>query len=789
MINTILSVAFALLCSPQIIAQTESTESEDSSGISVLMEELIVTARKREEGLQDAPVAITAFSGESLEVRGITNISEIGQITPNLTYQNNPVAGGSSSVATVYVRGVGQRDFLGTIDNGVGFYIDDVIIARTVGAIVDLIDVDRVEVLRGPQGTLFGRNNVGGAVKLHTRAPSDELGGYIDTQVGTDSQLRIKASIDVPFTDNFRGTFAILDSRQDGYVERPAGGDLGDDNVTALRAAFDADVSESLNLDFSFDYSIEDENGPAFVLNDSGELAPDGFAGFHNNVTAFADCNFTDFGPFAVTGVANPLCYNNQFLAGTGTNLGTAPTFSETETWGGRLSIDWQINDNVSLKSVTAYRELDAEFAKDSDASPLTIVHFFDSFDTDQLSQELQLNVSLAGGQIDWVTGLYYFDEDGANINLLEFSIANFQSGAAFGTESQAVFSQATWHVTDKLDVTFGGRFTDETKIFNPDQFVGPNLIGIPFSDEAGDCVVQNEEANLENGAPGLVTTIPDENCPVRQLPLGENTRTTNEFTPTLNLAYQFNDNLLGYASYSEGFRSGGFVQRVFPPLPSVVDFDPEFVDSFELGAKYRNAAGTFTLNVAAFFTDYTDIQVRTEIPGFVGELEDNIGDAEIAGIEIESIVQISDSTIFEFGYGYTDAEYTEIRVEDGLVSTVNLDDTFDHVPEHSVNAAISNQFNLGSGSSIILRLDASYTTEYANDPDNSEAIFTPEVTLVNASARWQSRDNKYQVTLGGINLTDDEYVRTGYLNEAIGHTERIYDRGAQWYLNGRLNF
>ncbi|MEM1111542.1 MAG: TonB-dependent receptor [Pseudomonadota bacterium] len=754
-----------------------------------MLEEVVVTARKKEEGLQDAPLAVTAFTGESLDVRGITSIAEVGLITPNMNYQNNPAAGGSASVATVYIRGIGQRDFLGTIDNGVGFYIDDVIIARTVGAIVDLLDLDRVEVLRGPQGTLFGRNNVGGAIKLHTRAPGDEFTGYVEGQVGTDDMLRVRGSIDIPISDRLYSSFSFLDSRQDGYVDRPAGGDLGDENVTAARAAFLFNASDSLAIDLTFDYSNQEVNGPAFVLEDAGELAPGGFAGFHNNVAEFAQCNYGQFGPFEVTGVANPACYNNQWLAGDDTNLGTAQTFSDTRTWGARLGFEWQINDDWTLKSITAYRDLDAEFAKDSDASPLKIVHFFDDFVSEQFSQELQLIGSLADGKVDWITGLYYFDEDGDNLNLLEFAIADFQSGAGFGTESEAIFSQATWHVTESLDLTIGGRYTDETKLFDPDQFVGPNLIGIPYTNGAGACVLQDEGANIEAGTPGLIVTIPPGNCPVRQLPLGENELNTTEFNPMINIAYQFNDDLMAYATYSEGFRSGGFVQRVFPPLPTVFAFEPEYVDSYEIGAKYRSADGRLTLNAAAFFMDYTDIQVRTEIPGFVGELEDNIGDAEIEGFEIEAIVGLTDSTVFEFGYGYTDAGYTAIRVEPGFNSTVGLNDSFDHVPQHSANAALSTQFSLSSGGALVARLDISHQSEYANDPDNSAAIFTPEVTLLNASMRWYSSDGQYELTLGGKNLTDEEYIRTGYQNEAIGHIERLYDRGVQWYLTGRFSF
>ena len=774
------SSSFALLCSG--VASGQEAE-ESRGGLSSILDEVVVTARKREENQQDIPVAVSAFSGASLDVRGIQSIGEIGRITPNMNYQNNPVAGGSSSVATVYVRGIGQRDFLGTIDNGVGFYIDDVIVARTVGAVVDLLDVDRVEVLRGPQGTLFGRNNVGGAVKLHTRRPATEFGGYVDGQVGTDGQFRLKASVDAPLSDTVRSQFSALYGVQDGYVDRPAGGDLGNEDVVALRGALDFDVGDNVIVSLSAEYSNEEDNGPAFTLHDAGTLAPGGFPGFHNNFLQPVICAY----PGGITST-DPACYNNQYVSDS-VNLGTAPTFSDTQTWGVRLGIDWTVNDDLSFKSITALRDLDSQFARDSDASPNTVVHFFDDFQSEQFSQELQLSASLMDGRVDWINGVYFFNEDGTNLNLLDFAIASFRSGSDFETQTEAVFSQATIHVTDRFDLTLGGRYTSEEKTFNPDQVVGPNFIGIPYLDGTGACVAQDEMANVIAGTPGVIVPIPAAACPVRNLPPGEISRDTNEFNPMVNLAYRLNDNGLLYGTYSEGFRSGGFVQRVFPPLPTVPDFGPEFVDSFEVGYKYERIDGAVVFNAAAFFTDYTDIQVRTERPGFVGELEDNIGDAEISGLEIETLWQLTPETVLEFSYGYINAEYTAIRVEAPLASTVSVDDTFDHVPEHNIAAAISQEFSLSGGALLVGRIDASYSSEYANDPDNSLPIFTPDLTLVNASLRWLSAEDRYIVTVGAKNITDEQYVISGYLNEAIGHTERIYDRGFQWYLSGRVNF
>ena len=202
---------------------------------------------------------------------------------------------------------------------------------------------------------------------------------------------------------------------------------------------------------------------------------------------------------------------------------------------------------------------------------------------------------------------------------------------------------------------------------------------------------------------------------------------------------------------------------------------------------KYRNGSTTF--NAAAFFTEYTDIQVRTERPGFVGELEDNIGDAEIWGIELETIFSPMESVYVELAYGYTNAEYTAIRVEAPLASTVGLDDSFDHVPEHTVSGAVTKEFDLSSGAALIARIDGNYSSEYANDPDNSLAIFTPNIFLANANLKWLSADDKYSVTLGAKNLTNEKYLTSGYLNEAIGHTEVILDRGRQFFVSARANF
>lgn len=781
-LSAVPGAAFAQETGNEINEDSAATEASEkpTSRIGAIGSEIVVTARKREENVQDIPLAVTAFSGESLEARGIVSVEEIGGITPNVNYQNNPAIGGSSSVATVYIRGVGQRDFLGTIDNGVGFYIDDILVSRTVGAVVDLLDVDRVEVLRGPQGTLNGRNNVGGALKIFTKKPSYDGGGYVDVKYGTDNLFLAKGKIDAALGSTAAVSLSGLYKRQDGYVERPAGGDLGNSDVWAIRGALLWEPTDSIEVNISADYSKESDNGPAFTLIETGAATPGSFAGFYNNLNSGeADCA----GGGGITST-NPLCYNNGNYVSDDTNFGTAPTFSRTEVFSARADIKFNITDDISIRSITGYRDLDAQFARDQDASPLTVVHFFDDFKSQQFSQELQLNAQLFDGAVDFVIGGYYFDEDGTNINLLEFAIANFQSGSSFGTTSKAVYSQATWHVTDKLHLTLGGRYTDEDKTFFPDQIVGPNFLGIPYNDAAGNCVLQNR-AGLGPAAP--ITAVPAAACPVRQLPNELNERGTKEFTPMANIAFDVTEDFLIYANYSEGFRSGGFSQRIFPPLPITPDFGPEFVTSYEFGWKFKTDG--FTLNGAVYHTDYTDIQVSAERAGFVGLFQDNIGDAKITGFELEALLQPTDGLFIELSYGYTDARYTDIRIDPGLVSSVQVDDTFDHVPEHTLSAAITKEFLMESGSSFVARVDGTFFTGYANDPDNSPRIFTPDTGLVNASLRWLSANEKFSVTGSVKNITNNKYLASGYFPESIGSSDVIFDRGRQFSLSARMEF
>lgn len=773
--NVVLTLSLA------ITSTVTSSFIQAQSRADGLLEEIIVTARKIEESLQDAPISISAFNGDSLEYRGITNIGQIAAFTPNLTFQNNPSFGGSSNAAAVYIRGVGQKEFLPTTEPGVGLYVDGVYVARSVGAILDLIDVERVEVLRGPQGTLFGRNTIGGAVSITTRKPSDEFGGKVSLTAGADSRLDFKGTVDVPFSETFRSSFSVASFNRDGYVTRQDGVDLGDDDTLTARAAFQWDASENVVVDFAIETSRDRENGPPMTflgVNFAGPIDPDTppMATINNvgaNLAAGgppAPCAF----PGMEINLAVPGCYDNRYVQGRDFNAGTAPAFSESDLTSGNFNISWNISDNLELKSITAFRDLDSKFSRDGDHSPLLISQFFDSLEQEQFTQEFQLLGS--SEKVNWIAGLYYFEEDGDNINLLDFVVSSFRSGGKFDNKAKAAYGQLTYDFTENLSATFGLRYTEEDKSFLPDQVILSN----PF---AGSGHPQLDAPFVQVGS--------------RILPFLEKEISIQETTPMVNVSYQFTDNTMGYLTYSEGFKSGGFSQRVFPPIvapftapPGTPDIDliptyqPEFVEVIEAGLKYASADNRVRLNGSIFHTDYTDIQVQVFTS--VAPVTRNAGTASIDGFEFEGQFIPGNGWLVDIGVGYIDAGFNEVNEATTFLTTSS---EFERVPEWSLSSAVSKEFETKSGSVIIPRIDWSYRSDTFNDAFNTPEIAQEAYSTVNVSIAWASADESQRLTLGATNLTDEDYLVTGVIGDAFQAFEGIFARQREWYLTYDYRF
>jgi len=796
------------------LAGTAQAQEARESGAAKMLEEIIVTARRREEGLQDAPIAISAYSGDAMAYRGVTRLDDISRFIPSLTLENNPSFGGASSSAAIYLRGVGQKEFLPTTEPGVGLYVDGVYIARSVGAILDLIDIERLEVLRGPQGTLFGRNTIGGAISITTLKPEPggELGGSLGAVVGTDDRINVKGAIHLPLGDTVAIRASLASLQQDGYVERTDGTDLGDDDTITGRVALAWHPNDRLTVDLSLDATRDRENGPAMELlgidfTDLSQLqgvvlAPPPPMAFIHNVTApgavvplppgsnppVAPCALEDVNgnsllpPFLDNpSSVSPNCYDNRYV-GSKKNQGTAEATSETDVLGFSATVAYAFSDALTLKSITAWRDLESEFARDGDHSPHRISQFHDELDQEQFTQEFQLLGTHTN--MNWIVGAYYFNEDGDNPNTLDFTVSNFLSGGSFDNEALAVFAQLTYDFGEQWHLTLGGRYTDETKKFHPDQIIFQNYF-------AGISEV------LPPGHPLAALDAPFLQAGSRILPDLEKKIEIDEFTPMVNLSWDVSEDIMVYGSYSEGFKSGGFTQRVFPPVvagftapPGTPDIDliptyePEFVEVFELGFKSTLMNRRMRLNGAIFNTDYDDLQVQ--VFNSVAPVTQNVGAATIRGLELELQVAPGEGWLIDAMYSYLDAEYDDIDTANTLISEGNA---FERVPDNTASVGVSKEFNLDGAGTIVARVDWSYRDETYNDSFNTEILKTDSYDLWDASLRWTNAGEDWTVLVSGRNLTDEEYLITGVYGTAFQSYEGMYDRGRQWVLEVRKDF
>ncbi len=778
---------------------------DSESGIGALMEEITVTARKREEGLQDTPIAVSVFSGESLEARGVQRVDEIAGLTPNMSFDNINTNGGGGNSAAVFIRGVGQRDFIPSADPGVGIYVDGVYFARSIGSVLDIIDVDRIEVLRGPQGTLFGRNTTGGAIAIHTVKPHEEFEGKVRVRVGIDDRIDVLGKVNLPISDNLYMNATVAKFDQDGFVVNPLNGmDTGDDDTFALRGALRWQANNNFEINISGDYSRDRENGQArvvtqnpnrvvdltpganifnhnFLLGANSPLHPaNGGPGINNPGTPFArEFSNCDATPANIAGTTSG-CANANTIA-LGQNTSTMPTFSNHDIYGFSGTVDWQISDNLEIKSITAYRNVDSTFAHDGDSTPFFLSWVRDEiYVQEQFTQEIHLQGTAVNDRLQWIIGGFYFTEDGNNYNPVDFASIDIESGAKFDHESIAGFAQGTFDVTDKLHITAGVRYTDDTKDFIVTSDGMNSTPGVHFP--MGNSGVVNIQSAVPAFAPPgiLVKLIAD----------GTTTLKADDWTPMANISYDWNDDLMTYFTYSEGFKSGGVQQRnagVFGGAAPT--YDPEFVESFEVGFKYNHPNGNFVLNVAAFYADYTNIQLETLAPEGIAPQLDNAGEAEIKGFELETRWSPLDTLFLEVALGHLDAVITESDPTVFNTGGPAKGDRLPQVPRWSLSTSLIKEFGLGDMGTIIARLDYNYRTKVFFDPANDPGSVMQSHGLMNASVGWDSANDKYSLIFHANNIFDKRRIIYTELAGSSGTQNDVLARDFAWYLTGEYRF
>lgn len=735
------------------------------------LEEIVVTAQKRDEGLQNTPIAVTAFTADALERKGIEDIAQIANFTPNLVFDTTSPVSGLSSGAVVFIRGIGNTDFSLTTDPGVGTYVDGVYMSRSAGGVLDVLDVERIEVLRGPQGTLFGRNTIGGAINITSRKPGDELAAKIEATVGNFSRFDVRASADIPITEQLRASIAVSQKTRDGYVDRVLVGDeLGDEDKFAMRAMAVYEPTDELSLQFSYDYTKIDEQSAASVI--LGFTPGASTIGYDLFRAAFAPD-----APELAQFVGNP--EDDRSFA-------TGPTGTDLDINGFSFVADYA-RDVWALKYVVAYRETEGEFFRDPDNTPVAITHTFNSnYQHEQLSHELQL-VGDIGDAIQYVAGAYFFEEEGTDDVFVPIFLPNVDDPAnLFGfpaavnnfadvdNSSTAYFAQASWNVTDTVALTAGIRFTEDEKEFGYTQYIAADINGGPLPVPVA---AVNENGDLVTGLIPIVgngSGVADESF--------------DETTIKVGADWQMNDDTLVYYSYSEGFKSGGFVLRYVESRPAPLTFAPEFVDSHEIGIKWQGLGNRLRVNAAVFSMDYQDAQV-TFFDNLGGPITANAGSVDIQGIELELTALVAENFLFELGYGYTDAEYSSIIDIPGLSLTIDESASLVNTPESSLFIGAEYNLPLASDRELSFRLDYSYNDDIFNDAQNSPFLFQESYSLLSGSIRLAGADDRWTISAFGKNLADERYIESGDSNFGLGFHEGNLNRPREYGVRFRMSF
>ncbi len=745
---------------------------------SAALEEIVVTARRRAESLQETPIAISAFSAAALERQQILSTEDLDQVAPNLQFASYGPLTGNNSAAQVYIRGIGQSDGSSGVDPGVGLYIDEVYMGRSVGGVMDFRDIANVQVLRGPQGTLFGRNTIGGAVLLTTTLPGQDFGGTVRVGLGDDNLREAFAAVDLPMGDSLAARISAGARKRDGYVTRIFDGmDLGDEDSFTVQSSLQWLASDAFTLTVRGDYTKEDENGSPFVFE-----TINGNQAFPAAISVGSGCPGATFPPplppSVPQGVVDPRCANDAtWNLGEYTNGGNAPAESSLENWGVSAVMNWDLTEALTLKSITAYRELSWSGSRDADNTGLLVLHTDYVSDGDQWSQELQALVN--SGPLKGVVGLFYFEESIDDFLQVPFAAPPplVASGAIPGSldyqralvknDNWAVFTQWTYDFTSSLSLTAGARYTEETK--------GIDIISFTTTPLTAPVVIPTTMNTPGVAGPGL-NIIPE--------PFENKYEST---TGSASLQYRWNDAVMTYLSWSQGFKSGGFNQRynLAPPDNLPVSFNEETAETWEIGFK-SEFGGNMRINVALFSTDYDDMQLTYRL-GIVPLLF-NAGKSSIEGGEVE-FTFAPGNLIVEGSVAYLDNKFEEIAVVPGTTQTVGPDNRLPFTPEWQANVGIGYDFPLGSAT-LTPRLNVSYTAEQYFDAANSvEVAQLDDVTLLNALVTLQWNAWKFR---GGVNNVTDELYRVAgnsSYSTSAGYAEVIYSRPRNWFLSASFDF
>lgn len=809
--------------------------------------EIVVTAQKRAENVQDVPIAISAFTAAALQERAVGNVSQLSGLAPNVTLDAGAPFSGSSSVLAAYIRGIGSNDFAFNIDPGVGIYVDGVYLARTVGANQDLLDVERIEVLKGPQGTLFGRNTIGGAISIVTRDPGDVFRLQGDITTGSDNLFQVRATADLPITDSLHSSITFGVKNRRGYQKRipfPGADDYYTDGYRAFIAAgYDPanreggdgvwngrgklvwDNGGRVKVTLTGDYTNVDQSAMANSVLATRDPV---FAGWYNAcinndaasltgnpATAFL-IGFCSSPRAGVGGInqlppllgvnvdANPnnnrLPYDDRFVThNPDTSYATGNSFSRLRNYGGAGTIDIDLTDQIALKSITSYRELHWRTGMDLDGSPLDMLHTSFRMNQWQFSQEAQLLGNLFDKTLNYVLGAYYFEEAGNLHDFVTFPAGLLQVDGPnnLKTKNYAFFGQVDWRPIDLVGITVGGRYTNERKTFEGFQSDanGGSYKQYGFEPTEANRIPLCEltTALADAGTPGVSPVcFPNPGQPLRYYIAGQQHKRFHNFSPKVGIQLHPSDDVMAYGSWSKGYKTGGWTTRLSNPLPYAPDFNEEKATTWEVGVKSTLLDRRLQINAAAFTTKYQGIQLNFQQG--VSPVVQNAGNARIKGFEVEVVAAPTRELTINGSAGYIDSYYTSVDPAAQVAPSadqigVYAGTTLPKTPKWKFNVSPRYELTLGSGDSVVLLADYTHTTKLKNDTEGTYLLNRGATDILNASVTWRLSGGHWEITAGGTNLTNKRYLVTGQYQAAGGVIYGTYNRPVEWYARLGLKF
>lgn len=723
----LLALSSSALGMSQVHAQeseaTAATAAEESTA------KVVVTARRREESLQDVPVSVTAFSADQLSKQAVPDVTSLAFALPNTTLKASRA---TNTTLTAFIRGVGQADPLAGFESGVGIYIDDIYLARPQGAVADIYDVERIEVLRGPQGTLYGRNTIGGAVKYVTRKLGPNPEARLRATIGEHGQKDAVLTASTALSDTVRIGGTLAKFTRDGFGKNLYTGKGNyDKDATAARLSAEFTPTQDLFIRIAGDITQDDSNPKNGHRLTVGRTS------------------------------GAPILSN---VYDTRANLTKALGHDqEVRAHGVSATVEYRLNNEWDLKSITASRRDKSYAPIDFDALPVVDMEVPALYTNRQFSQELQ--VSYNGARLQGVAGLYYMDANAFNEFDTVLGGAIPTSTYTMGdidTKAWAAYFDGSYALTDTLNLSFGGRYTVDKREADILRQIYFGDRGTPPLGNAG-AILFRTDTDLRNG---LLK------------------REDKKFTPRVAVNWKLNPAHNLYASYSEGFKGGGFDPRLnvvgtlIPLETARAGYAPETIETVELGLKSSFMGGRITTNTALFHSDYQDVQIPGSVAidtngdgrddSFAG-VTTNAGKAKIKGAELEAIANITPNFMIAGMVSYIDAKYREYFVAGVNVANQRV---FQNTPRNSSNIRANYDIPLPLfGRNGRLSLMGSWSYKGATNQFEYASILDQDAYRIwDAGIVWTRADGKVRAGLHGKNLGDTHYKTAGYFFPTLGN-------------------